>query len=101
MPVRIRAQLDNVECVEASAQKRSVIVVADTLARIDKLRAVTDLLRRLPNNVLQPGRTHLVAAESQVLISHNVEQDGRLNALQFIPLEKLRHKVPAAVGVIG
>src|SRR5205807_9653001 len=56
MPGIVSAQLNNIERRNAGAQEWRVIVVAYAFRSIDELLAITDLLRGLPHDVLQPGR---------------------------------------------
>src|SRR2546430_1817120 len=52
VPVRISAELNDVERIDARAQERFMIVTADTFTRIDKDRLATNLFRVLPDNIL-------------------------------------------------
>src|SRR5215468_9959226 len=100
MPVRIAAELDYVERVNAGFQERRVVVIANAFNCINEVIAVTDLLTCLPYNVLQPLSAQVVATQFQVFVAHQVEEYQSAHPLQLIRRNELRDVATAAVEIV-
>src|SRR5437016_1535945 len=89
VPVVIGGELYYIKRIDARLQEWTMIVVAYIFASIYEVRAVTNLFRRLPDDILQPGRAQVCSSQTQLLITNHVQQDHRLHALQFVLLDQL------------
>src|SRR6185369_7655074 len=99
--MRIRRQLNNIDCRHTSAKKRLVIVTTHAFLAIDKYLFVSKLASGLPDDVLQPLRARRVAAQLEIFVTHHVEQDHRSGTLQLVACAQLRNIVTTAVSIIG
>src|SRR2546430_5306624 len=97
----VRAELNQIDRVDAGFQERAVIVVADSFSVVDELRTITNLFSSLPDDVLQPLSAEIRTTQTQILITNHVEQNHRFHATEFALLHELRNVMAAAVCVVG
>src|SRR5260370_38559511 len=93
MPVLISTELNNIDRFDTGLEERPVIIVADAFKRIHKHLAVSHLLRRLPDNISEPGRTQIGSSKTQNLVTQHVQKGHRPHPLE---LSLLRHLGPVA-----
>src|SRR4029453_14690253 len=89
VPMRIAIQLDQINRVNAGFQKRFMILPPAPPWPIHENFSVPEGFPRLPNDVLQPFRTHGVATELQIFITNHIEQNQRAGATQLSTLAQL------------
>ena len=93
-------EINDINCWNAHAQKRHVIVIADSEGAAGKFLLVAEFLRCAPNGTDQPGRGGLFAWDGQILIANHIQQDHRLDARGLFVFLEFFGVVAAAVGVI-
>src|SRR6185436_1123382 len=100
VPVRITGELYQINRSDARMQKRFMIVSADAFFTFDEHLVVSELAPGLPDDVLQPARARVVAAELEIFITHHVEQNERACIREFVSFAQQGNVMTAAVRVV-